>query len=165
MVTIKQLIPELCSENYHKWLNDPSINKYLESRFVTHSYESVREYVAQTQQNKKEILFGIFNKDSIHIGNIKLGNIDYFHGFGEIGLLIGERELSEKGMGTRAIELVTSYAFSELNLRKVMAGIYSNNYASIRAFEKNDFIKVGVFKDHRICDEGIVDQYQYEKIK
>jgi [ribosomal protein S5]-alanine N-acetyltransferase len=164
VITIKPLTVDLCSARYHFWLNDKNVNQYLESRFVEHTYESVRDFVKNIQGSKKEILFGIFNSDDNHIGNIKLGNIDYFHGYAEIGLLIGEKKLAEKGSGTKAIELVTVHAFQELKLRKVMAGVYANNIASIKAFEKNGFKRVGVYKSHRVCDEGIVDQFMYEML-
>jgi [ribosomal protein S5]-alanine N-acetyltransferase len=45
-VSLFLLKPELVTQDYVSWLNDPEVNQYLESRFVTHTLESSRNFVA-----------------------------------------------------------------------------------------------------------------------
>ena len=66
------------------------------------------------------ISLGIFLKENnTHIGNIKIGNINHFHGYGDLGFLIGKDHWN-KGYGTESIKLATNYAFNQLKLHKVI---------------------------------------------
>ena len=60
-----------CNENYLSWMNDYEINKYLESRFSTHSIDSLKDFVNAMNESENNILFAIIDKSSnTHIGNI-----------------------------------------------------------------------------------------------
>lgn len=150
-------------ENYLNWMNDYEIVKYTESRFFPHSISSLNEYVKNVN-NQSNVMFAIIDKKTNnHIGNIKLGNINQFHKFADIGIIIGQKEFWNKGIGSKAIYLVVNYAFSRLNLRKVFAGIYENNIGSIKAFEKCGFKKSFVEKDKYFFEGEYIDAIIYEK--
>jgi [ribosomal protein S5]-alanine N-acetyltransferase len=129
------------NDRYVSWLNDPQINRYLESRFVTHSVESTRAFVRSVLDDPQSIMWGIrvAALGQAHVGNIKLGPIQHAHGLAEIGLMIGAREAWGKGVARRAIEMVSNYAFGELAMRKITAGCYADNVGSQRAFEATGF--------------------------
>ncbi len=81
------------NDNYYRWMNDPEVTQYLESRFNTHSKESLHEYVKGKLSNTNEIFLAIMNKEEDrHIGNIKLGPINWRHHYASIGILIGEKQ-------------------------------------------------------------------------
>ena len=42
---------------YLNWLNDPEVNQYLESRFVSWTTEMLSSYIANLVNNKNELLF------------------------------------------------------------------------------------------------------------
>lgn len=100
-----------------------------------------------------------------HIGNIKIGSINQHHRFGDIGLLIGERTARERGYGTEAICLATKYVFGELDLNKVIAGMYASNIPSYKSFVKAGFRQVGVYKKHWLCNGEFVDSFLMEKLR
>jgi RimJ/RimL family protein N-acetyltransferase len=75
----------------------------------------------------------------IHVGNIKLGNINWTHSYGDIGLIIGQKDYFGLGIATESISLVTEFAFRHLGLHKVWCGIYKPNIGSIKAFQKAGF--------------------------
>lgn len=125
---------------YLNWLKDSNVTKYLETRFSKYSRNKLKDYVLNIINNSDNILFAIIAKDSNkHIGNIKLGPINWVHRFAYIGIMIGIEEYWGKGIGREAISIVSTYAFSKLKLNKIMAGIYEVNIGSIRAFEKAGF--------------------------
>lgn len=33
------------NENYHRWMNDPEVNRYMETRFRPQSLDDIRSYV------------------------------------------------------------------------------------------------------------------------
>jgi len=155
---LREVRPSDVNENYYRWMNDPEITRYLESRFFPNSMESLREYVMTKLADKDTIFLAIILKDGHrHIGNIKLGPINWIHCVGEIGVLIGERNYWGKGYAPDAIRLVVDYAFRVLNLHKLTAGCYEENKGSIKAFQKVGFVIEGVRKQHYYCNGEFTD--------
>jgi len=141
------------TETYVGWLNDPKVNQYLESRFTRHTLGSVREYVSGILGSEENRFFAICLKQgNRHVGNIKLGNIHSHHRSADIGLFIGDAEAWGKGYGSEAIGLLTEFAFGELDLRKLIAGCYAKNLASIAAFEKRGWRREGLLRGQIIVD-------------
>jgi len=154
------------NDRYYWWINDPEIGLYLETRFRPHSRERIEDYVRKMEEDPNSVFLAIFAKDQErHIGNIKIGPINWFHRFADISLVIGEKDYWGKGYGTDAIELAVVYAFNTLNLRKITAGIYANNVGSIKAFKKAGFREEGLRKKHRFCGGEYVDEVLLGKIR
>ena len=125
---------------YVRWLNDPEIARFLESRFADHDLESTRAFVALQRANPDVLFLGIRSEVlGRHVCNIKLGPIDRRHQTGDIGIMIGERDAWGRGIATRAIARLCAIARDELALRKVTAGCYGGNVGSERAFERAGF--------------------------
>jgi len=135
------------TQDYVSWLNDPSVNQYLECRFAAHTIESTRKYVEAVLTSPHNLFLGIRSHLSgRHVGNIKLGPIDQHHGTGEIGILIGDKSVWGKGIAGSAINLMAEIARSQLSLRKLTAGCYASNVGCQRAFEKAGFTVEAVRK-------------------
>ena len=146
------LEPDLVTERYVGWLNDPLINRYLESRYVTHTLESTRDFVAGALANPDALFLGIRQRSTgLHVGNIKV-ELNRRHGLGEIGILIGERAVHGQGIATTAISMLVELARAQLGLRKLTAGCYASNQGSQRAFTKAGFVVEGIRADHFLLD-------------
>lgn len=149
------------NENYCRWMNDPEVNQHLETRYTPQSIENIKKYVERMNGNPNEKFLAICLKaDDQHIGNIKLGPINWIHRFADISLVIGEKRCWGKGIATEAIKNLTMFGFNVLNLNKLQAGCYSKNIGSSKAFTKAGFKKEGVLKNHWIvngeCQDGII---------
>jgi len=143
------------NESYYRWMNDPDVTRYLESRFFPNDMESLRDYVRDRSKDRDSIFLAIVLKEGErHIGNVKLGPIDWIHRLADVGVLVGEKDCWGKGYASEAIGLVVKLAFSRLNLHKLTAGYYAVNQGSAKAFGKNGFVVEGIRKKHRFC-EGI----------
>jgi ribosomal-protein-alanine N-acetyltransferase len=152
-VALFLLTPEAVSDAYVAWLNDPEINRFLESRFGAHDRDGVTAYVADMLASDRDLFFGIRDLElGRHVGNIKLGPIDRRHGLGEIGIMIGDRDAWGRGVGSAAIALLAGIARDELGLRKLSAGCYASNVGSRRAFEKVGFAVEAVRPAHYLLD-------------
>jgi [ribosomal protein S5]-alanine N-acetyltransferase len=123
-------------EAYLRWLNDPRVHRYLESRFMRHTKDSTRAFVSSARADPNTLMLGIRSRalHGQHVGNIKLGPIDRQHGLGEIGLMVGEPAAWGRGIGRTAIDLLCSIARTQLGLRKLTAGCYASNAGSQKAF-------------------------------
>lgn len=152
---IELFVLEECdvTPHYVDWLNDPSINRYLESRFAQHTLESTRAFVARCVANDAQLLLGIRYRpfSGRHVGNIKL-DINPVHRIGEVGILIGDTDVHGKGVARRAIDLLAGIARNQLGLRKLTAGCYSSNLPSERAFQRAGFVIEGRRPEHFLLD-------------
>lgn len=128
------------NSTYLSWLNDRQVNCYLETRFIPQTFESIHSYWIDHRDDTNSPWFAMQVADNgLHIGNIKLGPINWMHRRADISLFIGDQNSWGKGYATEAIILISGWAFEELGLYKLAAGIYSSNVASRRAFEKAGF--------------------------
>jgi RimJ/RimL family protein N-acetyltransferase len=154
------------NENYYKWMNDNEITRHTESRFYPYSMEQLLSYVGSLDGKREAVFLAIVDKTSgQHIGNIKLGNIDWIHRRADIGVIIGDKKCWGKGYASEAIALISEHAFRKLNLHKVWAGCYANNDGSIKAFKKAGFNEEGVQRRHYYCDGDYIDVVLLGKFK
>ena len=143
---------------YPEWLNDISINQYLESRFMKWDEENTREYIKEIIRNNNEKMFAICMKnDDSHIGNIKIGSINWQHFFGDIGIIIGDRKQWGKKRAQEAIDLICTYGFDNLKLNKLTAGCYAENIGSLKAFEAVGFQQEGRILKKYLTHNGYTD--------
>lgn len=163
-VSLRLLSPEDVGDAYLRWMNDPEVTRFLECRWRRFTSEMLWDFVRGANESPRDYLLGIFSEEGKrHIGNIKIGSVDWVHRFGDLGLLIGEKDCWGRGVATQAIEQACAYARDELGLRKLVAGIYQGNEGSLRAFLKAGFRQVGVLEKHRL-DRGVwVDEYHVER--
>lgn len=125
---------------YLSWLNDPSVNAYLETRFLPQTLESLNSYWEEHRDDASNPWFAIcLKEDERHIGNIKLGPINWIHRRADVSLFIGDSNCWGSGYATESISALTEWAFVVLDLQKLNAGIYADNIGSCRAFEKCGF--------------------------
>lgn len=150
-----RLAPGDVTTRYVDWLNDPLINRYLETRHTAQTHETVCAFVAAQVANPDvHLLKIVLRGDGSHIGNIKLGPINRHHASAQLSLFIGERVAHGQGYGTEAIERVTRWAFEAAGLSRVEAGCYEDNLASLRAFLKAGYTVEGFRRKAVVSAEG-----------
>lgn len=143
-LTLRILRKEDITMKYISWLNQSEVMKFTEVNSNTHDQASTEEFVDTCFLNEGIFLFGIFfNRD--HIGNIKLGPVNFTHEIADISYVIGDKEFWGRGIATIVIKAITNFGFNELNLYKINAGTYENNIGSIKALQKCGFSQEGLF--------------------
>ena len=151
-----------CTDEYVEWLNDPEVNHYLETRWEQQDRGTVEAYLREMENSKKSVLFGIFRlRDGKHVGNIKIGPVNWHHLYANVSYFIGDRGAWGKGLATEAVSLVTRFGFECLELNKCKAGVYSGNSGSIRVLEKVGFQQEGCLKDELLGPHGMEDHLLY----
>lgn len=147
-IFLKNLSQINATNKYCNWLNDPEVNKYLETRSAT--ITQLKKYIREKNKNPNCLFLGIFLKgNNKHIGNIKLEPIDLKNLKATLGILIGDKNYWGKGIGREAIRLLLDYASQKLNLKEINLGVISENKRAIAFFKKAGF------KIHHIEKEQI----------
>lgn len=163
---LREVRPDDVNGRYYAWMNDPEVTRFLESRFHPNSIESLRGYVTERLSDRTSVFLAIVLKDGDrHIGNIKIGPINWIHRHADIGLLIGEKDTWGKGFATEAIQAVAAYGFGILNLHKLTAGCYDTNDGSARAFVKAGFAIEGRRTQHFYSDGRYVDMVLLGRVR
>jgi RimJ/RimL family protein N-acetyltransferase len=156
-IELRPLTEDDASDVYVRWLNDPEVNKFLETRSVT--VEELRSYIREKNASSKALFLGIFWKENgQHIGNVKLEPIDWKARTAVLGILIGEKAYWGRGVGTEAIRLVEEHTFNELGLRELTLGVISTHVSAICLYEKCGFVICGIEKDAVDHDGQLFDR-------
>ena len=167
MLIIRKLDPKKdITVKYQKWMNDPEVQKYTEQKYKKNSLKNIKKFVIEKNKSKKEFLFGIFlkgKKKINHIGNIKLGPINFFHKSAEISYFVGEKNLWGKGYTTKAIKKIINLARRK-KIKKLKAGFYEMNQGSKKVLEKNGFKIEGIFKSEIKYNNKRYSSYWFGKI-
>ena len=161
-LSIKPITDRDITTDYIVWMNDKEITLYTEQKYKKHNFESIKNFIIQTNNSSSNLLYGIFFENK-HVGNIKLGLINVFHKTADLSYLIGSKKNRSKGIATNSISVISNLAFKDLKLSKISAGVYSNNVASIRVLEKNKFQREGIRLKQYIFNKERIDGFIYGK--
>lgn len=155
------------TERYLNWLHDDQIIRYLEVRHSPPpSTDALLEFVRGTNSDSRSLLLGIFDRNrGVHIGNIKLGPINVYHRFADIGFFIGERDCWGRGLASEAIAAVADYAFQKMGIDKLTAGCHEENVGSVQALIRAGFAQEARLRAHVVLNGRRVDKLSFGKIK
>ena len=151
-----------CHEHYLGWLEDPEVNRYLETRHTRQSLDTIRQFVVEMFHSEANHLFAILDaEDGLHVGNIKVGPVNGHHRFADVSYFIGERSRWGRGLASDAIRVVTRFGFERLELHRLQAGVYASNQGSSRALERAGYQLEGTFREALRSDEGWEDLHRF----
>jgi [ribosomal protein S5]-alanine N-acetyltransferase len=165
-VVLRLVTLEDCTERYVGWLQDPQVNRYLETRWAPQTLDSVREFVARAMVSDDNFLFAILERaSSVHVGNIKVGPIHARHAYADVSYFIGDRGSWGKGLATDAIRLASQIGFQRLGLHRLQAGLYAGNLGSARALEKAGYKLEGRFEEQLRLGDTWEDHVWYGLVR
>jgi len=147
------------------WENNTE-NWRVSNTFVPFSRKLMEEYIFSAQDifSNKQIRFIIEDlKTKESLGCVDLFDYAPFHLRAGVGVLIDEKR-REKGVAKEALFVLKKYCFSHLKLHQLYCTIGASNKASIRLFEKANFIQAGVKKDWLNFGENWEDELFYQCI-
>ena len=154
------------NEDYMGWLNDKEITKGLMISNTTTTIESLREYVESKIVDPEVYMYAIVDRQTdIHIGNIKFDKFDWVSSTCELGILIGNKKFWRRGIASEVVRATLVNIFENLNIRKVLLAVFSNNPAAIKLYSKIGFNQEGCLKDHILVESEYVDKYYMSLFK
>jgi len=132
-------------ENALQWLNDPEVTQWTLMGDLPLSRLAEEEYFDRVMRegSRKQVAFAIETLEGEHIGFCGIDGIDWRHGVGTTGTVIGRKELWGKGYGSDAVKVRTRYGFEALGLRMLMSEVMADNVVSLKVLQKAGYREVG----------------------
>lgn len=157
----KMTVDDVC-DDYLKWINDPEINEFLESKYTFWTIESLRDYVKSFENSDEKFLFTINDSDSNkYIGNCSITSVNYNTETFSFAIFVGDKNYWGKNAAFEASMLLLQFGFEELKMRKVFGGAYANQLASRFVLKRIGMEQEAKLKDKFKFKERFVDQVIY----
>lgn len=143
------------------WLNDTDINQYLDYDRMSSEHIENEWYGPREEMSVYMVV-----AEKTVIGAIRFWQprkIDRLSGRAHITIVIGEKNLQGKGIGSQALTLALNVAFSQegLNLDMILADIFDFNQRSIALFERMGFKKNASRKNFTYKKGRWLDESEY----
>ena len=140
------------SSTYVGWLNDPQVVRLSNQRFLTHSTESCRAYLAAFE-GSANLFLSVKTLDGRAIGTMTVFR-SVPHGTADVGIMIGERSCWGGGYGQDAWDTLLGWLLVQPGIRKVTAGTLACNVAMVRLMERSGMTLEGVRREQELV-EGV----------
>lgn len=145
------------NDTYLGWLNNSEVTRYLEAGTFPTTMQDLEKFYQGVTGSRSDVILAIIDgKSHRHIGNAKLGPINWVHRRATFGIMIGEKEFWGKGVGEEVTRLMVEYGFLRLNLNRIGLGVFAEHEAAIRCYEA-----VG-FQTEGRCREDMFSQGSYK---
>jgi [ribosomal protein S5]-alanine N-acetyltransferase len=141
---------------YLAWFADPDVTRFLEVRNLTAS--DSKTYLNAGRASRSYFLYAIcLSESGRHIGNLKIGPIDWRHRIADLVTVIGDKACWGRGLASEAIALGSRVAFEFYGLRKLHGAILAGNTGSIKAYLRGGWDIEGRLRAHRLVEGSAMD--------
>lgn len=126
--------------------------------------EDAEKFIDSVKLQDPQVTFAVqFNFTLVGVVGIVLQH-DVYRKSAEIGYWIGE-PFWNKGIATIALTLATDYAFHQLGIEKLYAGVFEGNEGSCRVLEKCGYQLEGVLRRSVFKNKKLLDELRFGKVK
>jgi len=155
----KNEVFRLFSDEKNNLFTDNDIHKSIDE-----SVRYIRNLQTKKQKPAKIVKAVCLKENNVLIGVISLYNIDYKHSFTTFGCVLMP-EFQKKGIIPEGLIAVFDFAFNTLNMRRIEAQVYTENFISIKMFDKLNLIREGKLRQNFLIAGKFCDSYMYSILK
>jgi RimJ/RimL family protein N-acetyltransferase len=133
---------------WHEWFSDEETTKYIGDRYWPNSREAQLEFYQSTINSRSRLLLSIVDIASDkHIGVCSLSNISWVHRYGDMALVIGDKDFRKGPYAFECCSLMLRIAFLRLNFKTVRGGYAAVNEYTEKLLAVLRFRQVGTYKE------------------
>jgi RimJ/RimL family protein N-acetyltransferase len=136
--------------HYYEWVNDPEVTFGLSLYLPMSNAEEERwfERTLERDPNEKPLAVEVRDGEGWKlIGNCGMFGIEWTNRSAELGILIGDKSVWDKGYGTETMILLLRHGFETLNLNRLFLHVYASNARAIRSYVKAGFVEEGRLRE------------------
>jgi [ribosomal protein S5]-alanine N-acetyltransferase len=149
---------EICT-----WFEDLEVTRFIKLRHPP-STEMEKEFLDRMARDP-DAIFWVVEHDGKLVGATSVVRIDWKHGRGTTGTVIGDKSAWGKGLARELMQLRAEYVFTQTPLRTLRSGYLDGNEASARAQKAAGYKEVGRWHDDHFIDGKWVDQILTELLR
>jgi ribosomal-protein-alanine N-acetyltransferase len=158
-VCLRAFRPDDLTERYLGWLNDPEVTRYMESGTFPSTMRDLESFYQRIAASRSDVLMAVVDQATgEHIGNVKLGPIQWVHRSAIFGIMIGEKRFWGRGVGIETTRLMVEYGFGRLNLNRIDLGVFAEHEAGVRCYQKLGFKVEGRLRQDLFQDGAYKDR-------
>ena len=152
-IYLRPLEREDLNARYLAWLNDPQVTRYLETGVFPSTIQDLENFYSRVTSSSSDVILAVIDRKSDkHIGNVKLGPINWVHRRSMFGIMIGDKKFWGTGVGEETTRLMMEYAFGRLNLHRVGLVVYEEHKAAVRCYQRVGFKIEGCLREQMFQD-------------
>ena len=155
-----------------QWKNDSEIGLMVRGTILQTNINTETRRFEKSQRDFDSIRLTIDQRDGKPIGFIVISELDKLNQKANLGMLIGEKSLWDKGYGTDSLVTLINYLFNDMELNRIGLEVFDYNIRAQKLYEKLGFVKEGIqrqglFRDGKYSNVifmGLLkDEYKYNK--
>jgi RimJ/RimL family protein N-acetyltransferase len=138
------------------WFEDLEVTRFIKLRNPP-SLEVEKEFLDRVAKDPDHVFWAVEHEGRL-VGATSIVRIDWKHGHGTTGTVIGDKKAWGKGLARELMQMRAEYAFMQLPLRTLRSGYLDGNVASARAQKAAGYREVGRWHDDHFIDGRWTDQ-------
>ncbi len=132
------------NDDYLSWMNDKEVTKFINKAKDNISINDLKLFANQMIKSDYDYFFAILiKKNQHHVGNVRLGPVDFNLMISKFGIMIGDKNLHSHGIGTEVMELIKDFSFNYLKLQKIIFPVVKANIPAMKLYSKTKFKCLG----------------------
>ena len=150
-IALRPLTENDIGDDYVSWFSDALVTEFLDSSKFTR--DDAIAYLEHGRATNTYYMYAVIDIESdVHIGNVKIGPINWLHMTSDLITVIGRREYWGKGYAVEAIKAGNKIAFETYKIRKLCGGIADGNEGSVKAYTRAGWVVEARLKGHHLIN-------------
>lgn len=158
---------ETDTESILKWWNDEKVTKYFFGFIMPATLVRVSGWVKKEMEkaNNPFFVIDVLDEPGKEIGYAALRDFEPKDRHANLKFMIGDKIKWNKGYGFSAAKQVVDFGFKEMGLRRIGAGCFEPNIASMSLLKKLGFTKEGVRREQTLINGTWTDFVMWGLLK
>jgi len=131
---------------WYEWFSDIETTKYMSDRYWPNSEEEQVEFQQSLKGRDRLALAVVDIETDKHIGVASLAALNWVHRYGDVALVIGDKEFRKGAYAFETLSLMLKIAFLKLNLRNVKGSYVKGNEFTETLLKVMRFKTIGSFE-------------------
>ena len=148
------------ADTFVSWIEDWELVKNIPQRFrFPFNTAKEKEHINNLYKSSDNIVLAIIYKsEEKFIGTTGFGDINPVNRTAVFGLVIGDKNYRNKGLGTEILNLMLKYGFNILNFNRIYLEVNADNIPAIKLYEKAGFKIEGCLRQDYYFDGEYKDK-------
>lgn len=138
---------------YLDWLKDDETTRWLVKAGPDVGLAEVETFCRQMIDSPDDCFYAVVLKpDGRHVGNLRIGPIDWAAKTARFGVMIGDGAVRGRGLGTELMGLVERFCFHDLGLDMLRFPVVAAHAGALRMYEKAGYRQDGHWPEDFVKD-------------